>query len=52
MYGIDFRIFQKASRVGGMETFAGSIFLLGGGDLWRSDFDHSNLFQSLEHNIL
>ena len=31
---------------GGMENFAGGSFLLGGANLWRSDFDHSNLFQN------
>ena len=32
-------------------NFAGGIFSLGGGNLTRSDFDHSNLFQS-KNNIL
>ena len=31
---------------GKVRNFAGGIFLLGGGNLQRSDFDHSNLFQS------
>ena len=30
----------------GMGNFAGKGFFLGGGNLRRSDFDHSNLFQS------
>ena len=32
--------------VGGMENSAGKILLSGGGNLTRSDFDHSKLFQS------
>ena len=36
------RVFEIALR----ETWLGGIFLLGGGNLTRSDFDHSNLFQS------
>ena len=32
--------------VGGWEICLGGIFLLGGGNLTRSDFGHSNLFQS------
>ena len=31
---------------GGMGKFAGEIVLSGGGNLRRSDFDNSNLFQS------
>ena len=30
----------------GIGNFAGEIFLLSGGNLKRSDFEHSNLFQS------
>ena len=32
--------------VGGIRNFAGRIFLSCGGNLRRSDFVHSNLFQS------
>ena len=34
------------SPVGGMRNSAGKIFLSGGGNLTRSDFEHSKLFQS------
>ena len=47
------RVFQIALRVEGNHTplgeignFAGGFFLLGGGKLSRSDFDHLNLSQS------
>ena len=45
-------VFQIDLRDGGnppsgeMRNFAGEIFLLDGGNLKRSDFDDSNLFQS------
>ena len=32
--------------VGGMGNSAGRIFLLGSGNVMRSDFNHSKLFQS------
>ena len=35
-------------RGGGIRNFAGEIFLPGEGNLRRSDFDNSNLFQSLK----
>ena len=42
------RVFEIALR----ETWLGEIFLLGGGNLTRSDFDHSNLFQSQkQHSV-
>ena len=31
---------------GGIRNFAGGKFFLGGGNLRRSDFDNSNIFQS------
>ena len=34
------------ATVGGNRNFTGGIFLSSGGKLWRSDFDHSYLFQS------
>ena len=40
------RVFQIVLRGRGFGNFAGDNFLLGGGNLIRSDFDHSNLFQS------
>ena len=47
------RVFQIVLRVGGnppsgegIENFAGGIFLSGGGNLRRSNFDDLNLFQS------
>ena len=39
------RVLQIALGVG-MGHFAGGFFLLGGENLRRSDFDHSNVFQS------
>ena len=40
------RVFQIVLRGGGIRNFAGGIFLPGEGNLRRSDFDNSNLFQS------
>ena len=41
------RVFQIVLRGEGMENFAGGrFFLLGSGNLRRSDFDHSKFFQS------
>ena len=43
-------VFQIVLRqgVGEMIKFAWGVFLLGGGNLARNDFEHSNLFQSYE----
>ena len=35
-----------------MGNFAWGMFLLGGGNLTMSDFDHSNLFQSLKQHFV
>ena len=40
------RVFQIVVRGRRNGKFAWKIFLLGGGNLTRSDFDHLNLFQS------
>ena len=39
------RFFQIAARgvEGGFRSFAGGNFVPGGGNLWRSEFDDSNL---------
>ena len=53
------RVFQIALRgkgkilfpqCSGMINFAGGIFLLGGGNLTRSDFDHSENYYLVEGN--
>ena len=44
-------VFQIAVWDGGdIGNFAGGIFLDDGENLKRSDFDHSNLFQSKKHH--
>ena len=49
-FGISAMVFQIVIRSGGIppaggyRNFAGGIFLLGGGNLRRSDFDQLNLF--------
>ena len=41
------RVFQIALRVGGNQIFyCGRIFLLGGGNLRKSDFDIRNFFKA------
>ena len=40
------RVFQIVLRDRGMGKLPGGIFLPAGGNLTRSDFGHSNLFQS------
>ena len=37
---------EENPLIGGIGNFAGGIFLLSGGNLIRSDFDHLNLFQN------
>ena len=43
---IQINIKMASSQQGRIENFAGEDFLLGGGNLMWSDFDHSNLFKS------
>ena len=45
-----FKDSRKFPQWGRMGNFAGGIFLSGGGNLRRSDFDHLNLFK-VKNNI-
>ena len=48
LHGFSYSVKVKGDfpPVRGIRNSAGRIFLSGGGNLTRSDFDHSNLFQS------
>ena len=42
---------KKRQELGGMEYFAGWVFLLGGGNLAKRDFDYLNILNA-KNNIL